>query len=145
MRLKLRALSRYRPRILTLVLLFAIAILIVLANLGDEMRRRVGPIDAPDRARISFDLGEPHHVDPMWGIHGYWNLSYGWPLKWRQYVFLFSPGPGGVLDECFLRRGWRSMRRCGFYCWRYRGPFANGSCVAVAQASVGACARCWPR
>lgn len=60
MRLKLRAVSRYRPRFFTLIVFFAVATLLVLANL-------------------SFDRG--------W-TKGFSHKSYGWPLIWHRYIVL---------------------------------------------------------
>ncbi|HUY92560.1 MAG TPA: hypothetical protein VMV10_27725 [Pirellulales bacterium] len=89
MRRLFTAFSRYRPRVLTLVVLAAIATTIVLANLSEEFsHRKVDPRSfrfPPQPSELEFDLGEPLVV----GEH-YWtaltNMSYGWPLVWRQYV-----------------------------------------------------------
>lgn len=97
---KLRTFARYRPRFLTLALLLVIAILIALANLSHDMRRRGASIFT---VPLTFDLREPVQVDPKLGIIGEWNLSQGWPFMWRQYVLVFSPGPAGVAGECHSR------------------------------------------
>lgn len=85
-------------------MVFVIAALIVVANLSDDLRRRGAPTDvAPGRSTYSFDLREPDKVDPMFGVYGGWNLSYGWPLMWRQYVLVFSPGPSGVVGWSYSK------------------------------------------
>ena len=77
--------SRYRPRALTLVVLAAIAGLLVLANLSEEISPRAYPEGAP-RAKISLDFDLREH-DSRWPwVSPTWNVSYGWPLLWRQYV-----------------------------------------------------------
>ena len=62
MRLRLGTFSRYRPRVLTLVVLVVVAALIVLANL------------TYDQARFRCHQGDFSHK------------SYGWPLVWHRYV-----------------------------------------------------------
>lgn len=106
MRRKLRAISRYRPRVLTLAILLAVGTLLVLANLSDDFRPR--RIALPEDAALStvnskdwrFDVREPEAgdasadpADPMW------NLSFGWPLLWNQYIAVYGYGTAVV--------GWR--------------------------------------
>lgn len=79
---------------LTLLLLAAMSALLLFANLSDDVRRRYAPI-RPDA--VSFDIRELHSED---SIHGFWNMSYGWPLIWHQYILFATPGPSGVI-------GWR--------------------------------------
>lgn len=83
----LAAFSRYRPRALTLLPLGAIAALIVLANLSEEFHPRTNDLSQvrrpPAESDLQFDLGEP----AKYWTHGL-NISYGWPLLWRQYVVL---------------------------------------------------------
>lgn len=69
MRLRLGAFSRYRPRVLTVVLLVIIAALIVLANL------------TYDRHDASAEAGSP----------GVFTLSCGWPLTWHRRVVRLTP------------------------------------------------------
>ena len=96
MRPKLRSVWRYRPRILTLVVFFGIAGLIVLANLSDVMtKRREADLD-------HFDLREPPFgkqvtAESGLGFGAARNLSYGWPLLWNQYACDTSPPlPRGI-------------------------------------------------
>jgi hypothetical protein len=70
MRLRLRRFSRYRPRVLTLLVFVVTAALIVLANL-------------------SFD-----QVSDWFA--GFGVRSYGWPLVWHRYVLLVSDFPSTV-------------------------------------------------
>jgi hypothetical protein len=81
---KLRGLSRYRPRALTLAVLLVIAAVLVLANMSDESC--LGRWQADFAFDSNFDVGEPVRGlgRPAWG--GTRGLSYGWPLLWRQYV-----------------------------------------------------------
>lgn len=96
MRRLLNTFSRYRPRVLTVLLVAAIAALLVLANLSDELRGRIGPIPANGGADLSFDVREPSEDGSPVSLMS--NLSYGWPLVWRQYVV--ANVYGAVLDEC---------------------------------------------
>lgn len=92
MRRFLNAFSRYRPRVLTILLVAAIGALIVLANLSDEVRARIGPPPPPNG--LAFDAREATNDD-----YDLWNVSYGWPLLWRQQVITISFF-GGVTGEC---------------------------------------------
>lgn len=65
MRLFLRALSRYRPRLLTLALLALVAALLTLANLSAGQ-------SLPQRDWMAFG-----------------HKSYGWPLIWHRYVLCY--------------------------------------------------------
>lgn len=98
MRLKLIKLWRFRPRLLTLALLAIIAAMIVLANLTDEISRRGA--DAVGKP-VHFSLLEAGPIDSNRGFYGMWNVSYGWPLRWRQYILGLSPGPSGLLGEFY--------------------------------------------
>ncbi|HEV7226036.1 MAG TPA: hypothetical protein VGN42_25240 [Pirellulales bacterium] len=83
---------------MTLIVVIVIAALIVLANLSDELR----PRDAEAAHGIAgFDAAKEPDVDRDLKVFGMWNLSYGWPLTWRQYVLGFSPGPSGVVGRCY--------------------------------------------
>lgn len=92
MRPSLKTLFHYRPRFLTLVAFAAVAAMLVLANLSDEVRVRRMPTPPPTSATseaellagLVFDTREPPDDDPS--FNGAFNLSYGWPLLWRQYV-----------------------------------------------------------
>lgn len=77
--------SRYRPRFVTLLLLIVIAALLVLANLSDEIGPRhqeasQSPADLRFDARQRDDRYRGSENAPLF------NVSYGWPLLWRQYV-----------------------------------------------------------
>ena len=91
MRPKLGSFSRYRPRVLTLVFLAGIAATIVLANLSEEFSDRKldpqTPRFPPLPAELEFDLGEPLAKAPFSSLR---NMSYGWPLVWRQYVVAYA-------------------------------------------------------
>jgi hypothetical protein len=89
MRPSLKRLFHYRPRFLTLVVLAAVAALLVLANLSEDVRTRRMPTPPPKteaelRASLVFDTREPPDDNPS--FNGAFSLSYGWPLLWRQYV-----------------------------------------------------------
>ena len=75
MRLRLEAFSRYRPRVLTLVLMAAIAAVLVLANL-------------------SADVGGANVTAAY--------VEYGWPLIWRRYVVGLAGG--SALDHVRVGR-----------------------------------------
>ncbi|HUY91437.1 MAG TPA: hypothetical protein VMV10_22045 [Pirellulales bacterium] len=79
------AFSRYRPRVLTLAVLAAIAGLIVLANLSEEYSPRAVTRIPLMPADLQFEVGEPGTAGLDF-TGGYVNMSYGWPLLWRQYV-----------------------------------------------------------
>jgi hypothetical protein len=95
-----RALSRYRPRALTLLLLAIISALLVLSNLSDELARRRIATQPPassangNAPELAFDLWEPAGDAPRFSL----NLSYGWPLLWRQYVI--GGYPYSVRGKC---------------------------------------------
>lgn len=75
MRPTLAGFSRYRPRLLTLMLSLVIAAPIVLANLS------------PDYGRLTF--GEVNSQRS--GRHGkFGDEFYGWPLTWHRYVIAMS-------------------------------------------------------
>lgn len=94
----MEALSRYRPRVLTLLLLTVISALLVLANLSDELGHRFLPTSVPqDTADWTFDVQDHSSDDPS--VSAGWTLSYGWPLLWRQYVILFG-SDGRDVHEC---------------------------------------------
>ena len=100
------AFSRYRPRVLTLIVLAAIAGWIVLVNLSEENTRRKLDQTTDTPAKFEFDLREPSSDEPgSLDIFApiYWNMSYGWPLHWRQYVIEYPQSIGfnaSVLGEC---------------------------------------------
>ena len=71
MRRKLATLWRYRPRVLTLVVLAVIAALIVLANLSFDVRGYRGE-------RVDLWNAWPSLDEPR-------TLSHGWPLVWQRY------------------------------------------------------------
>lgn len=88
-RRSLAAFSRHRPRVLTLVVLMTIAGALVVANsIGVSTARSNPPkTHPPAAAELQFDVGKPAP-----GGSSYGNLSYGWPLGWRQYViFAWTP------------------------------------------------------
>lgn len=97
MRPSLKRLCRYRPRVLTLVVFAAVAALLVLANLSDDVRTRRMPTPPPKteaelRAGLFFDDSrKPPDDDPY---PSPFSLSYGWPLLWRQYVVGVGVGSG---------------------------------------------------
>lgn len=73
---KRTVLSRYRPRLLTLLVLCMTTAVLALANLSPEIR--------------AVEDG-----DPQFSAH-IKKVSFGWPLTWRRYVLFLSPGGGGV-------------------------------------------------
>ncbi len=77
----LTSIWRYRPRVLTVVLLLVIAALIVLANLSFDVRGANG-----ERLKLQEIMR-----------HGIRQLSYGWPLVWHRYTLAFWLGPSGVV------------------------------------------------
>ena len=91
-------LSRYRPRALTLVVMAATGALLVLANLSEEVRpRKAIPGPPPLNVKLGFDLREPPR---SWNeLSAYANMSFGWPLLWRQYVVYSMPYGAGVVGE----------------------------------------------
>jgi hypothetical protein len=88
MRRLVAAISRYRPRVLTVLLLAAVAAMIVLANSSEDIRPR--NVDQakfrypPPQSELRFDLHEPI-ADTSTSYFYLLNVSYGWPLVWRQY------------------------------------------------------------
>lgn len=79
MRPKLQAFSRYRPRVLTLVVLFLIAAPITLANFTSEVVLAEAAI----------------HGRETTGSH---QGQYGWPLIWHWHNLAISPGPCGIFN-----------------------------------------------
>jgi hypothetical protein len=136
----LRACSRYRPRILTLIVLAVIAATIALSNLSGELR------DADSRALRYGDLQRSGGGDRQ--------LSYGWPLVWYRHVVVSSSAMAGSIGwqyrvnslagnsvmwlvllaapgaacEWLLRRFWRGWR------WSLR------TMLAVVALLAGMCA-----
>lgn len=96
----LAAVSRYRPRVLTLVLLAAIAGLLVRANSIGVSTARSNPskTNPPAAEELQFDVGKPAPGGSFYG-----NLSYGWPLTWRQYV-IFAWTPEVLAENYSARR-----------------------------------------
>ena len=94
MRGKLASLWRYRPRALTLILLAAIVAAIWLANLIGDSRTRTyrSPARPPPQSELQFDVEEASKAEPS-AIFDQ-NLSFGWPLLWRQYVVEFTMATG---------------------------------------------------
>lgn len=72
MRPRFRAFSRYRPRVLTLVVLFLIAAPITLANFTSEI----------------IPIGSPRLVS--------YRGNYGWPLRWHWHEVLPTMGPNVI-------------------------------------------------
>lgn len=83
MRPKLRTLWRYRPRVLTLILLTLLAAPIVPAN-------------------FSSDLGDSKHLGAGFYIRF---ISYGWPLNWHRYVLFYTTATVNIVDW-----QWNAMR-----------------------------------
>jgi hypothetical protein len=71
-----RGFFRFRPRLMTLAVLFVTAATLVLANLSGEFTLRGPPIANEPKA---FEVGEPDD-----GRSVYVRESYGWPILWRQ-------------------------------------------------------------
>lgn len=155
MRPRLRALVRYRPRILTLLVLIAIGSLVVMANLSDHVHSRdhiprngLEQWTAADSSNLSFDVREPELNSP-WTP---WNISYGWPLLWYQYVVI--PG-GGIIGECHSARrlaGNQAMwlvilavpgATCEWLLRRYRPLFRWGLRTQFAAVSIVALLLGW--
>lgn len=102
MRLRSDAFAHYRPRLLTLFVLGAATAVIVLANLSDDIRRRGGNRDVTFiftedlpkvLAKLPFDARKSTESDRA--FFGLWNMSYGWPFLWRQFIVVLTPGPSG--------------------------------------------------
>lgn len=92
-----QAFSRYRPRVLTLCVLAAAAAALVLANLTDDLSPRRAPKGQFKAEEFEFDVTEPDDGRPGLSL---WCLSYGWPLRWRQCVFV--PGYGvNIYGRCY--------------------------------------------
>ena len=130
MRPRFRAFSRYRPRVLTLVVLFLIAAPTTLANFTSE-------IDDDEIAVGSKFKG-----------------VYGWPLMWHWHELALIPGACGIIDWDFsgarlagnvalwlvmlaLPTGgceWLLRRYRPGFRWSLRTMMAAGSVVAVCCA-----------
>jgi hypothetical protein len=89
-RAKLRGIWCYRPRVLTLVVFFVVAALIVLANLSVEV----------------YDVNKPANEDLHNG--GPRTAAFGWPLTWHRFIVLASQGPSGVVEW-----QWNALRLTG--------------------------------
>lgn len=98
---KLAAFSHYCPRLLTLLVLASVAATIVLANLSHEFdSRKFDPATfrfPPPQSELEFYLGEPFAFGRSYPVLT--NMSYGWPLLWRQYVIGSALGAKRVLGE----------------------------------------------
>ena len=94
------AFNRYRPRVLTVLLLAAIAALIVLANMGEEYSsRKFDPATSPlPTSEWEFELGEP--LADAQKFSNLANMCYGWPLIWRQYVLARGWNGVDAVGEC---------------------------------------------
>ena len=95
MRFRFAACWHYRPRVLTFIVLVVVAVTIVLANLSEDVRARSVPFTGDSLTNLKFDVSGP--VDHRLTF-GTWNISYGWPLLWRQYVVAIGYG-GQVVAE----------------------------------------------
>ncbi len=87
--------SRYRPRGLTLAVLAVIAGLIVLANLSGEFTPRTLKQNTQTPGEFKFEVPKPdgEHLNAV----GYeMNMSYGWPLPWRQYILIVYMGASAI-------------------------------------------------
>jgi hypothetical protein len=96
--------SRYRPRVLTLAVLAAIGAVIVLANLSEGYSLREATNAPLIPANLEFDLTEPRDRASGQRYPVLYNMSYGWPLLWRQYVIGIGMQVGvaiGVAGECY--------------------------------------------
>lgn len=98
MRLSLRAFSCYRSRLWTVLLLIVIAALLGLANMSDDICQRHQEAWASP-ADLQFDVREV--PDDRRGITWMTNVSYGWPLLWRQHVIACSIAWANVQGECY--------------------------------------------
>lgn len=78
---RLRGCLSFRPHVLTLIALSFAAALIALANLSDDLGLR-RPATLETGHELTFDVQDVGAWHPRRGY--YWNLSYGWPLLWRQ-------------------------------------------------------------
>lgn len=87
---RLRGFLSFRPHVLTLIALSFAAALIALANLSDDLGLR-RPATLETTHELTFDVQDVGAWHPYRGY--YWNLSYGWPLLWRQYVGAYTGGP----------------------------------------------------
>lgn len=98
-----KQLSHYRPRILTLFVMGLIAAIVTLANLSDDVCRRAESVDINGRASdVAFDARERRLTTPAGGVYGEYNVSFGWPMLWRQYVLAITPiVPSGVFACCY--------------------------------------------
>lgn len=95
MRFRFAACWHYRPRVLTFIVLVVVAATIVLANLSEDVRARSVPFTGDSLTKLKFDVSGP--VDHRLTF-GTWNISYGWPLLWRQYVVAIGYGGQGVAE-----------------------------------------------
>lgn len=95
MRFRFAALWHYCPRMLTLVVVAVVAAAIVVANLSEDVRMRPGAWMARSRGELKFDVSGPLG-GPQW--LGVCNVSYGWPLLWRQYVVTTGVSSGVLAD-----------------------------------------------
>ena len=98
------AFARYRPRVLTLCLLALTAGMIGLANSSEEYSpRRFDPAVSrfpPTPSELEFELGKPIANEFIYSPLT--NMSYGWPLVWRQYVVApLTPRSWGVFGESY--------------------------------------------
>ncbi|HXT60627.1 MAG TPA: hypothetical protein VN699_18445 [Pirellulales bacterium] len=89
--------SRCRPRVLTLAVLAAIGALLWLANLSGELTPRSLDKIPGTAAEFEFDVPKSGKQREAYGFE--MNMSYGWPLLWRQYVLMVYMG-ARVIGEC---------------------------------------------
>lgn len=94
---RLRGFLSFRPHVLTLIALSLAAALIALANLSDDLGLR-RPATLETGHELTFDVQDVGAWHPRRGY--YWNLSYGWPLLWRQYVGAYTGGPMVAFGKC---------------------------------------------
>src|SRR5579863_2914880 len=80
------ALSRYRPRVMTLLVLLVIGALLVLGNLTDEVHPRRAP-QVLSEADLTFDVRGPPEFQGDLQSALLVAVSKGWPFLWSQYVF----------------------------------------------------------
>ncbi|HUY92127.1 MAG TPA: hypothetical protein VMV10_25520 [Pirellulales bacterium] len=121
MRRMFAVLARLRPRVVTLLLLASIAASITVANLSGECgERKVVPgpelpadfwsnknfVGTPPKliSKLDFDVREPTAEDQS-SSNAMYCMSYGWPLLWRQYLFLGIGYPAAcVVGEAYSSR-----------------------------------------
>lgn len=94
MRLRLGGFARYRPRVLTVILLAAIVAAIWLADSIEDYRLRKYHSTArpPPQSELQFNVEEASEAN-FRGISDQ-NLSFGWPFLWRQYVVELTMATG---------------------------------------------------